>query len=105
MFFRKIKELKQENAGLKYDIATLSKSYEELQTKYRKLMEKYIVSTEDLKLLSKEKFIDDYHYVLTVDKNLKYIHLYQDGREIKYLKSIGFEATMDSVPTFNVEVN
>ena len=105
MFFKKIKELRKENNGLKDDIAILSKGYEELQTKYKRLMEKNIISNEDLNLLLKENFIKEFHYVLTVDKNLKYVHLYQDGREIKYMKSIDFKAEMDSLPTFNVEVN
>ena len=58
---------------------------------------------ENKKLI--EDFTKNYHYVLTVDKNLKYIHLYQDGQEIKYIKDIDFNATMNSVPTFNIEMN
>ena len=90
MWFKKskeIRELKERNKELL--------DYKELEIE--------ILQKENKKLI--ENFTKNYHYVLTIDKNLRYIHLYQDGKEIKHVKSIEFEANISSLPTFNIEVN
>ena len=93
MFFRKskeIKRLKEENNNKEYHLNNMRYKLERLEKENKKLI---------------EDFVKNYHYVLTVDKNRLDIHLYQDGQEIKHIKDIDFNAAMDSIPTFNIEVN
>jgi len=99
MFFKK-NELKREKERNNECLALIKDLRDIIFEVNKEILD---VKAENKKI--KEDFTKNYHYVLTVDKNLKYIHLYQDGHEIKFVKSIEFEATIDSVPTFNIEVN
>lgn len=93
MFFKKskeIKRLKEKNNIKQYCLNDMRYELEQLQKENKKII---------------EDFTKNYHYVLTIDESLRYVHLYQDGQEIKYIKNISFEAAIDSLPTFNIEVN
>lgn len=97
MFFKKSKEiekLKKRNKELIYSYNVFIKNQE---------LEIEKLEKENKKLI--EDFVKNYHYVLMIDKNRLHTYLYQDGQEIKNIKNIDFEASIDSVPTFNVEVN
>ncbi len=96
MWFKRSKETRERNKEQSEMIDRLHMQIIDYSYKLEQL------EKENKKLI--EYFVKNYHYVLTVDKNL-YIHLYQDGQEIKHINNIDFEAAIDSVPTFNIEVH
>ena len=99
MFFKK-NELKREKERNNECLALIRDLRDKIFEVNKEILD---VKAENKKI--KEEFTKNYHYVLTVDKTSRYIHLYQDGQEIERIQSIDFKASMDSFPTFNIEVN
>jgi TusA-related sulfurtransferase len=99
MFFKKIKAIKELKARNEACLETIKDLRNKIFEVNKEILD---VKVENKKI--KEDFTKNYHYVLTVDKNEEHVHLYQDGKEIKWLMSVKFESNIDSVPTFNIEV-
>lgn len=80
----------------------LDKSYEYM-LKIDKLEEKIEkLEKQNKKLI--ENFAKNYDYVITYNR-FSDVHLFQEGKEITGVTKIKYEADLDSVPTFELEVH
>jgi len=89
----KIDDLISEKERLLASINHYQLKIEKLEKENKKLIENFM-----------ENFMENYDYVLTYN-HYGQTHLYQDGKEIKNLSKINFEASIDSIPTFKIEVH
>lgn len=90
MFFKKYKELKEENDRQQEYIYKLSDNNDKLKNENEKL---------------KEDFIKNFDYVLTFNRGYYTTHLYRNGKEIKNIKKLDFHATLHETPYFEIELD
>ncbi len=90
-------ELIEENQSLLDKSNEYMLQMEKLEEKNKKLEE------ENKKLI--EDFVKNYDYVITYNRCNRTVHLFQEGKEITGITKINYEANLDSIPTFELEVH